>query len=80
MNTYDPSDGVVYRHMTRETDTYAIPGAHEAQSRPAALRERHSLAADPSDGPSGRPGPTESASVCHTCQVAIARIPLTSTG
>jgi hypothetical protein len=25
VNTYDPANGLVYRHMVRETDPYAIP-------------------------------------------------------
>ena len=25
MNTYDPANGMVYRHMTRESDPYAVP-------------------------------------------------------
>jgi hypothetical protein len=25
MNTYDPMNYIVYRHMSRETDPYAVP-------------------------------------------------------
>jgi hypothetical protein len=25
VNTYDPANGIVYRHMTRECDPYAVP-------------------------------------------------------
>jgi hypothetical protein len=25
MNTYDPADRIVYRHMNQETDPYAVP-------------------------------------------------------
>ncbi len=25
MNTYDPANGMVYLHMTRESDAYAVP-------------------------------------------------------
>jgi hypothetical protein len=25
MNTYDPMNCIVYRHLTRETDPYAVP-------------------------------------------------------
>ena len=25
MNTYDPANGISYRHMTRQPDPYAVP-------------------------------------------------------
>ena len=51
MNTYDPAHGMVYRHMSRETDTCAVPGDRQERYRPAALPRQRQLAADPPDGP-----------------------------
>ena len=35
MNTYDPANGIVYRHMTRESDPYAIPVTRSSGRLPA---------------------------------------------
>lgn len=33
MNTYDPADSIVYRHMNRRTDPYAVPVPNTCTNR-----------------------------------------------
>lgn len=33
MNTYDPAGSIVYRHMNRRTDPYAVPVSNTCTTR-----------------------------------------------
>ena len=45
LNTYDPMDCIVYHHMARETDPYAVP-VTSGRSCSAAVRVREQVAPD----------------------------------
>jgi hypothetical protein len=57
VNTYDPAHGVVYRHVSRETDDWAVPADLLEHHRPPAVPRQRQLPADAPERPRSGPPP-----------------------